>query len=129
MKDAKRSEAMKAAWARRKADKALYAVTTEKQIAALKPILEEAHETIYGDREQTYGSPGKNLEAIAAYWTTYLRSKGLVVPEDSLTFDDVCNMMVLLKVARLGNTPLHRDSMVDACGYMALADRVARVSP
>lgn len=92
----------------------------------MKPILEEAHDTIYGDREQTYGDPGKNLRAIADYWTTYLRSKGLMGADYLLTYDDVCNMMVLLKVARLGNTPLHHDSMVDACGYMALADRVAR---
>lgn len=88
----------------------------------VKPILEEAHEIIYGEREQTYGNPGKNLQAIADYWNTYLYSKG--VANFDLTYDDVCNMMVLLKVARLGNTPLHRDSMVDACGYLALADRV-----
>lgn len=92
----------------------------------MKPILEEAHEVIYGDREATYGDPGKNLRTIAEYWATYLRSKDLIGPDDCLTYDDVCNMMVLLKVARLGNTPLHHDSMVDACGYLALADRVSR---
>lgn len=92
----------------------------------MRPILEEAHTVIYGDREATYGDPGKNLRNIAAYWTTYLRSKDLLGPEDQLTYDDVANMMVLLKIARLGNSPLHRDSMVDACGYLALADRVSR---
>lgn len=89
----------------------------------MKPILEEAHGIIYGEREQTYGDPGKNLRIIADYWNTYLISKGFDFLE-GLDYDDVCNMMVLLKVARLGNTPLHRDSMVDACGYLALADRV-----
>jgi hypothetical protein len=85
------------------------------------PVLEEAHNVIYGEREKTYGDPGKNLRIIAEYWTTYLRDKGLML---DLEFDDVCNMMVLMKIARLGNTPLHHDSMVDICGYTALADRV-----
>lgn len=87
------------------------------------PILEEAHAVIYGDREKTYGDPGKNLRIIADYWNTYLISKGFDFLE-GLDYDDVANMMALLKIARLGNSPLHRDSMVDACGYLALADRV-----
>ena len=28
-------------------------------------VLQEAEQIIYGDREQTYGAPGKNLQAIA----------------------------------------------------------------
>jgi hypothetical protein len=91
----------------------------------MTPILEQAHEVIYGDREQTYGSPGKNLDAIAGFWETYLRSRGLWNDNsDGLMYYDVANMMALLKIARLGNTPLHYDSLVDACGYLALADRV-----
>ena len=81
-----------------------------------KPVLEQAHEVIYGDREATYGDPGKNLRSIADYWSTYLGKE--------LTYRDVCNMMVLMKVARLGNSPDHQDSLVDICGYTALQDRV-----
>ena len=88
-------------------------------------ILDEARTVIYGDREKTYGDPGKNLRVIAGYWNTYLTSKGFDFGE-GLDYDDVCNMMVLLKVARLANTPLHRDSLVDVCGYLALAERVDR---
>lgn len=82
-------------------------------------ILEEAQKIIYGDREQTYGSPSKNLNMIADLWTTYLsgESKG------RLTAVDVCNMMVLLKMARLINQPTHRDSIVDMAGYTALIQR------
>ena len=86
-------------------------------------VLEFAKEVIYGDREQTYGDPGKNLRTVADYWNTYLVSKGFDFLE-GLDYDDVCNMMVLLKVARLGNTPGHYDSMVDICGYTALQERV-----
>lgn len=83
-----------------------------------KPILEEAHETIYGDRECTYGDPSKNLRTIASMWSAYL--------DKEITYQDVCNMMVLMKVARLKNTPNHRDSLVDIAGYTALQDRVNR---
>ncbi len=98
--------------------------TTTKR--AEKSILDIADEVIYGDREQTYGSPAKNLQIIADYWMTYLRSKNY--PEKALTAEDVCNMMVLLKVARLGNTPGHHDSLVDICGYTALSERVIRAN-
>lgn len=84
-------------------------------------ILTEASEIIYGDREQTYGDPSKNLQAIAKYWSVHLNRKyGLETP---LTVDDVCGMMILLKQARLANQPEHRDSLVDIAGYAALQER------
>jgi len=86
-------------------------------------VLRSAEHIIYGEREETYGDPGHNLRVIADYWTTYIRSRA-VGREAPLDYADVCNMMVLLKVARLGNTPGHRDSLVDLCGYTALQERV-----
>ena len=84
-------------------------------------ILEEASAIIYGDREQTYGKPDKNLDVIAKYWHNHLYARyGVVVKID---IEDVAIMMTLLKLARLSNTPNHRDSMVDACGYLALIER------
>ena len=85
-------------------------------------VLDTARDIIYGDREKTYGSPAKNLQVVADYWINYLRS--IDYPEKGLTAEDVCNMMVLLKVARLGNTPGHHDSLVDICGYTALIERI-----
>ncbi len=84
-------------------------------------VLAEANDIIYGDREQTYGHPAKNLQTIADYWSAHLRS--VFNCELSLTVEDVCVMMAALKLARLANTPLHRDSQVDACGYIALMER------
>lgn len=92
-------------------------VTVESNTITEPSILHEAQKVIYGDREKTYGSPSKNLRRIADYWQTYLGC-------DPLTEEDVCNMMILLKVARLQNQPDHRDSQVDICGYAALAERV-----
>jgi hypothetical protein len=79
-------------------------------------ILDEANSIIYGDREKTYGNPAKNLNNIANFWSVYLDIK--------ISAQDVAQMMVLLKLARLINTPNHRDSLVDAVGYLALVERI-----
>ena len=79
-------------------------------------ILDEAQSIIYGDREKTYGNPAKNLNNIANFWSVYL--------DVEISAQDVAQMMVLLKLARLINTPNHRDSLVDAVGYLALVERI-----
>jgi len=86
-----------------------------------KTIDQEAREVIYGDREQTYDHPSKNLQLIAEFWTSYLKGK------ETLTPDDVCNMMILMKTARLKNMPDHRDSLVDTIGYTLLKERCREV--
>lgn len=89
--------------------------------------IDEAKTIIFGDREAVYGRPEKNLETIAEYWEAYLRSRGMWNDESNGLFHyDVCRMMSLLKIARLGNTPEHRDSSTDLIGYEALADRIMR---
>lgn len=104
-------------------------------------VMSEALKIIYGDREKTYGHPSLNLESIAQLWTVYMKRKAyveltrspfaddsdlkqveLIVPK--ITIDDVCQMMVLLKMARLINDPTHHDSMVDQVGYIGLQERV-----
>jgi hypothetical protein len=91
----------------------------------MKPVLEEAHECVFNDREQIYGAPGKNLRVVASFWEEYLHARGYWNDDaPGMTAQDVCYMMALLKIARLANDPAHHDSQVDACGYIALADRV-----
>jgi hypothetical protein len=84
-------------------------------------VLAEARSIIYGDRERVYGEPAKNLNAIACGWEAYLTSRFNHVV--TLTAEDVCAMMVLLKTMRLANSPGHHDSLVDICGYAALTER------
>jgi hypothetical protein len=89
-------------------------------------VLAEAHKIIYGDREKTYGDPSKNLRCIADYWTVHLHHKyGLTA---KLNVDDVCQMMVMLKQARLINDPSNRDGKVDTCGYITLMDRCQKAA-
>lgn len=79
-------------------------------------IADIAKNIVYGDREKTYGHPGKNLKVIADLWSTYLSVQ--------VSAQDVCNMMILLKVARLRNDPDHEDSKVDIIGYALLMERL-----
>lgn len=92
---------------------------------AEKNILQEAEEIIFGDREQVYGHPAKNLERIAEYWALYLKHK--FGTQLLLSAEDVCWMMAQLKMTRQMNTH-KRDNLVDTAGYVALIERVQRGS-
>lgn len=84
--------------------------------APVENILTEADRIVYSDRERTYGAPAKNLKQIARLWSAYL--------DTEITAHEVCDMMILLKIARLQNNPEHRDSLVDVAGYAALKERI-----
>lgn len=89
-----------------------------------KSVLDQARDIIYGDREKTYGRPQVNLQSIADFWTVYLQRRAVVTGvNDTVTINDVCQMMVLLKTARLLNDPTHLDSLIDQAGYVALQER------
>jgi len=83
--------------------------------------LDIAKDIIYGDREQTYGHPSKNLEKIAQLWTLYLHQK--YGAEVIVNMEDVCWMMNLLKMTRQMNHA-KQDNVVDAIGYLGLIDRL-----
>lgn len=99
------------------------ALFTKEEVLSSPPeptgsILDEARGIIYGDREKTYGNPGKNLTLIGKLWGDYL---GVTIDPN-----DVCLMMIMLKAARLKNDPMHRDGMVDIAGYAALMERAQK---
>lgn len=96
----------------------------ENAVTTPKSILDEAKDIIWGDREKTYGAPDKNLKAIAGYWANHLHTRFGVYHD--ISPEDVCIMMTLLKAARLGNDVTHRDSLVDAVGYLALLERIQK---
>lgn len=85
-------------------------------------VLEEAQKLINGDREADYGHPKKNMQDIANFWSVYLSGKAGEVVE--VTPEDVCQMMVLLKMARGLNGPKKRDTVVDQAGYIGLLERL-----
>lgn len=75
--------------------------------------LAEAMDLITGDRNRDYGEPLENFQRIADGWRVILGHE--------VTPHEVALCMAWLKIARLCETPGHRDSYVDAAAYAALA--------
>ena len=87
--------------------------------AALTPnigayIADTAKSIVSGARRGAYGSPERNFERIARYWTAYFQNTGRDV---TVTASDVSPMMRFVKEARLNENPKHSDSFVDLVGY------------
>ena len=73
------------------------------------------------DREGTYGSPVENYDRVAEFINAILRDKlkADVSPADAVM------IMCGVKMARLINSPDHKDSQVDLAGYAAILSEVA----
>ena len=82
-------------------------------------VLQEAINTINGQRQDSYGNPEDSFERIANLWDAYLTGK--YRSEIDLTAEDVALMMTLMKIARMMTGSGHRDSYIDAAGYIGLA--------
>lgn len=87
-------------------------------------ILTEAAEAVYGPRQSAYGHPRENFQRTADLWNGWLHAKGV---DAHLEPADVPDLMILLKMARLMQTPNHRDSLVDMAGYTATKARTLGV--
>lgn len=83
-----------------------------------KECLQEALRVVSTDRQNDYGTPEKNFEVIARYWSNYLSSVG-VVTDVFIRPLDVAAMMCLLKIARIATSPTKEDNWVDLAGYAA----------
>lgn len=82
-------------------------------------VLLIADKLIHGQRAQDYGDAKESFQSISELWSTYL---GYTV-----CAADVAVMMALLKVVRMKYSGYQdKDSFVDACGYIALAEYIAR---
>ena len=84
-------------------------------------ILENARRCVCGDREQDYGKPEDNFQAIAELWNAY-------TGQELFNAVDVAMMMALLKVARIKTGAVKADSFVDLAGYAACAGEIAEAT-
>lgn len=85
-------------------------------------ILRDAIDATVNRRGSVYGPPAVNLgERTAALWNAYLENR----KDGVLSGADVCNLMILLKVARLMESENHYDSWLDIAGYAASGWEVA----
>lgn len=88
-------------------------------------ILLSAAGCILADRAAAYGPPEDNFANIVALWNAYLEMRKQRNPADPSFSGDLLDgadqavMMALMKIARLATNPTHKDSWVDAAGYLA----------
>lgn len=94
-----------------------------------KPVrqqaLEEAIKLICGDRNETYGGPVQNFTRGAAMMRAYMGDRQMY----SFSATDYAAFNVIIKLARVANSPEHRDSWVDMAGYAALGLECAHTPP
>ena len=83
--------------------------------SAREQLLKDAIGIVTKDRNNVYGPPEDSFKVIAAYWNTYLKHSKVATVDAA----DVAIMMTLMKTARLTFNKRHRDSAVDAAGYLA----------
>ena len=81
-------------------------------------LLKDIAEIVSGERSRNYGSPKINLDQrTAELWNTYLQ----MMPHDGVDGVDVCNLMILLKMARIMEDRYVKDNYADIAGYAAAA--------
>ena len=82
-----------------------------------KSILAEAEELINGQRLNEYGDPKTMFTKLAAAFT--------VLTGKEITPGDAALFLIVLKLVRLKNSSYkHRDSLVDAAGYLGLVEKI-----
>ena len=74
-------------------------------------LLEDAVKAIK-ERGETYGPMRENMENIATLWRPILGTP--------VTAAEVAQCMIMVKVARLLQSPNHVDSVLDIAGYAAV---------
>ena len=82
-----------------------------------KDILDKAIQCVCADREHDYGTPEDSFNAIAKYWSVYLKRE--------VSAHDVAILMTLLKIARIETGRFKEDSYIDACGYLACGGEIS----
>lgn len=87
-------------------------------------LLEQALVIVTGARRKSYGTPEDNFGCIADLWQAYW-TRRMGVCKGPFTATDVATMMLLMKAARLAESPNHADSWRDIAGYAACGARTS----
>jgi hypothetical protein len=85
-------------------------------------MLVHTAELVGGERAKDYGDKVENHTRIALLWNFWLTNQGM---KSDINAYDVAMMMLLLKVARLTNSPGHTDSHVDIAGYASILEEIS----
>lgn len=87
-------------------------------------FLDKVRGIVTGPREKEYGDKTQNHQRIADLWNMWL-NETKADSSDQITAYDVAMMMILVKIARLMNTPGHQDSHIDLAGYASILEEIA----
>lgn len=80
-------------------------------------ILERAKEAVLKDRNTDYGEPEDNFKTIVDLWNAYCGPlDGEHIPLES---HDVAIFCILIKIARIAESPKKIDHWIDIAGYAA----------
>ncbi len=79
-------------------------------------VNQQADALVEGHRGEDYGHPSIDLGRTAKLWTALF--------DYEFTASDVAQAMRMVKESRLRNSPRHRDSLVDICGYARTQEMV-----
>ena len=82
-------------------------------------ILELAAQAVDGPRQKDYGHPIEDFTRTAGMLNAYL---GI----NTIGPNDVANIMSIVKLSRLRNSPHHKDSKVDLAGYARTNEMVTQ---
>jgi hypothetical protein len=93
----------------------------EAKETAKESILQEALRITAKARQGNYGPAGVNHARIARLWQAFLDNRRY--PDNPLSPEEVVELMILLKIARLQHC-MHRDSAVDIAGYSSCLERI-----
>jgi hypothetical protein len=82
----------------------------------------KAADIVRGERQEQYGPPERNFARIAAMWNAFLTIRRRY--GEALDAEDVGIMMALLKICRTQGEVPAPDSLVDAAGYLGIANEM-----
>lgn len=85
-------------------------------------FLDKVKEVVAGPREKEYGDKTENHARIAKLWNMWLTETK--EDGDAITPYDVATMMLMVKLARLMQSPGHKDSHIDIAGYVACMEEI-----
>ena len=86
-------------------------------------VIQATERAVMSDRNADYAPPEQNFQRIADLWNLYLEGRSTITPYDTAI------MMVLVKVARIQQSPHLLDHLVDIAGYAACAADVIPPAP
>lgn len=89
---------------------------------AASTFLSKVNEIVTGPREKEYGDKTENHARIAKLWNMWLTETK--EDGDAITPYDVATMMLMVKLARLMQSPGHQDSHIDIAGYVACMEEI-----